>query len=271
MKKSYWIGVLSISIVVFLLVSVASPVEAKPLKSNGVADGDWTAGSPISINLAGTTFPNWLQLMDNNGSLLSATGQICHPFRGGMYGWTAEIRMLDGSNWVKLPTTMQWMPDEDGAYTACAQAPDPGTYALFGYYDAADVPGLSNAATCQYRDWIMYFWYHDDGYEWDEGYSPEIRLATDPSIFPVDAEVKYTISGDWPLEGFPDLPQTLTTVSWQDGDWVYATFTDFIFSQEEYDSIADDLSVPVVVETGGCTYTITLTKQTYEEAFPEDE
>jgi hypothetical protein len=82
---------------------------------------------------------DWYQLLSDGLKIDGAT-KICHGFDDGRFGWTGEIfRLVDGA-WVKLPTTVGWVSNEEGNYMACAQAPAAGTYALFGYFDKAKAP-----------------------------------------------------------------------------------------------------------------------------------
>lgn len=87
-----------------------------------------------------TTAPReWYQLK-SVGIKLDGAAQICHPFDEGRFGWTGEIFQLVEGAWVKLATTVGWVPNEEGKYKACAQAPAAGTYALFAYFDKALAP-----------------------------------------------------------------------------------------------------------------------------------
>lgn len=82
---------------------------------------------------------DWYQLKSDVIKVDGST-RICHGFDDGRYGWTGEIFRLVGGTWVKLPTTVGWVPNEEGHYMACAMAPAAGTYALFGYFDKAKAP-----------------------------------------------------------------------------------------------------------------------------------
>ena len=125
------------------MVSAGSPAANR----QSVAGGSWDTGTEVIIDLAKTPAPfDWFQLLAN-GVKITEPGKICHPFSGGQFGWKAEIRQLVAGNWVKVPTTLGWVPSEEGAYTACAQAPSAGTYALFGYYPK----GLPVKASCPYN------------------------------------------------------------------------------------------------------------------------
>jgi hypothetical protein len=116
------------------LVNAPKAVEAIPSPiPNGVADGSWTTGSEVNVDLAAATAPSWLQLL-SEGTVITAPVKICHPFRGGQFGWTGQIMQLVGDQWVKLTTTAEWVPDSEGEFMACAETPAAGTFALFGYY-----------------------------------------------------------------------------------------------------------------------------------------
>lgn len=95
----------------------------------------WDTGSEIALDPAVFPVPNeWSQSM-GKGVKVDEPGTICHPFRKGAYGWTGSIYQLTNNGWLKLPTTLGWVPNEEGVYKACAYAPAAGTYAFFGYYD----------------------------------------------------------------------------------------------------------------------------------------
>jgi hypothetical protein len=93
-----------------------------------------------------TTKPgNWYQLK-SDGIKVDGPTKICHPFDEGRFGWTGEIFQLVEGAWVKLSTTVGWVPTVEGKFKACAQAPAAGTYALFAYFDKAKAPVVE----CQY-------------------------------------------------------------------------------------------------------------------------
>jgi hypothetical protein len=74
------------------------------------------------------------QQLASPGLTLSGASKICFPFSGGQFGWVGQIRMNVDGEWVSLPTTTSWLPDEEGSLWACAQAPSAGTFALFAYW-----------------------------------------------------------------------------------------------------------------------------------------
>jgi hypothetical protein len=130
-----------------LLLSTAA--VAGPASGTGVADGAWTTGTEVAVDLAAAPSPYpWLQQL-GKGVVIDAPGTVCHPFEGGRYGWTADIRQLVGNTWVKVATTQDWVSGEESTYQACAFAPSAGTYALFGYYKLPD-EAAADKKTCKY-------------------------------------------------------------------------------------------------------------------------
>lgn len=203
--------------------------------------------------------------MDKDVTDIAVSGQICHPFRGGQFGWVGDIRQLVGKDWVKVPTTQGFLFGSDGSYFACAAAPTAGSYAFFAYFDESKAPkSASNQKVCQYNNWVAYFWYHDDEYDWDPGYSLEIRLASDPAGFPLGKTVTYEILDDYPIPGLAGLPRTGSTTSWDDGE-IYATFTDYVYDGNFGD--IPDFTNRIKVTTGSCSYILPLTNQTYDDVF----
>lgn len=101
--------------------------------------GEGVTGEEVPMVNITTTPREWYQLKANGLRVDGAT-KVCHGFDAGRYGWTGEIFRLVGDAWVKLPTTVGWVPTEEGHYMACAQAPAAGTYALFGYFVKANAP-----------------------------------------------------------------------------------------------------------------------------------
>lgn len=147
MKKIFNIVFAFIFVFALLALNVPSLVQAKtdPVGDNakpGVAEGSWVVttgtGTELDITNSVATAPNWLQLLAK-GIKLEAGSKICHPLRGGQYGWVGEIRQLKDGKWIKLATTNGWVPSTEGEYMACATAPSAGTYALFGYYIKPEV------------------------------------------------------------------------------------------------------------------------------------
>lgn len=94
----------------------------------------WDTGEEFVLDLTVFSEPNeWSQALAK-GVVVDEAGTICHPFRKGAYGWTGSIYHLVDGGWVALPTTLGYIPDDEGVYSACAYAPAPGIYSFFGYY-----------------------------------------------------------------------------------------------------------------------------------------
>jgi hypothetical protein len=110
-------------------------VQAKDAEPNtGIAGEGWTTGTGVDVSNLTNGIPVWLQLLSTEGVSLTAASQICHPLRGGQFGWVGEIWEYKNDRWVKLDTTNGWVPSVEGNYMSCAKAPEAGVYALFGYY-----------------------------------------------------------------------------------------------------------------------------------------
>jgi hypothetical protein len=95
--------------------------------------GDGVTGEEIPMYTITTVPAEWYRVKAN-GIEVDGPTTICHPFKAGRFGWVGEIHQLVEGVWIKLPTTVGWVPNEEGRYMACAQAPTAGIYALFGYY-----------------------------------------------------------------------------------------------------------------------------------------
>jgi hypothetical protein len=127
-------------ILVFLfvlgLVLMSAPHQAQAIESEIsplIAGGSWTAGQVVDVTTLAAKAPTWLQLL-TNGVKVTEAGKICHPFRGGQFGWIGEIRQYKSGEWFRLKTTNDWVPSKEGEFMSCAEAPAAGTYALFGYW-----------------------------------------------------------------------------------------------------------------------------------------
>lgn len=151
MKKGLQICVAIIIVLCIGWVNAPQAVEAKDTK---VAEGVWNTGTEVDVD---ALVPAELNLL-TKGVKITKAGLICHPFRGGQFHWVGEIRQLKDSQWVKLPTVLDWVPSTEGVFTACAQAPAAGTFALFGYYNgpleiARDIPS-GNPVDCSTVEWL---------------------------------------------------------------------------------------------------------------------
>ncbi len=121
----------------FIALFSASLLFITPDKAQATspADGNWNTGTEIKIDLEKNPEPNtWVDLL-TQGVQVDKKTEICHPFRGAQFHWVPEIRRLVKGQWQKLETTIRRIPNNEGPFWACANAPAAGTYALFGYYN----------------------------------------------------------------------------------------------------------------------------------------
>ena len=102
--------------------------------SPSLAPGDWSAGTNTEVNFEDNPMQSWLQLLTSPVKI-TETGQVCHAFRGGQFGSVGEIRQVVDGKWVKIASTVGWVPNEEGSFTICFDANSVGTYALFGYFN----------------------------------------------------------------------------------------------------------------------------------------
>jgi hypothetical protein len=150
-------SVLSVLIIIITVAFIAVPRPAAafvPVAEPKVWEwyGEGVTGEVIPMDTITTKPQEWYQLK-SDGLKLDAASGICYPFDEGRFGWTGEIFQLVEGAWIKLATTVGWVPTEEGKFLACAQAPAAGTYALFAYYDPAKAPVL----VCEYdmSDWFI--------------------------------------------------------------------------------------------------------------------
>jgi hypothetical protein len=154
MKKAS--SVIRFFIIVLIVAFIAVPKPAAafiPVAETRVWEWhtEGVEGEEIPMHTITTKPGEWYQLK-SNGLKVDGTTHICHPFDEGRFGWTGAIFRLVEGVWVKLATTVGWVPTEEGRFLACATAPAEGTYALFAYFDKALVPD-----TCEYdtSEWSL--------------------------------------------------------------------------------------------------------------------
>lgn len=154
MKRT--VGILLTLLLVTGLLFASTPdnvIANSSSTGSGIAGGSWTTGEELDITQSAKTAPEWLQLLSTSGVQLTSARKICHPLRGGQFGWVGEIRQFKGGKWVKLATTNEWVPNTEGQFMSCAQAPSAGTYALFGYYIAPEGLAGAPAYDCSTVTW----------------------------------------------------------------------------------------------------------------------
>ena len=167
--KKYFVSLLLFALIA-AFIAVPRNISAKgpmpPAPKPQVEIWEWYAegvtGEVIPMHTITTKPREWYQLKADALKVDGAT-QICHGFDDGRYGWTGEIFRLVGDAWVKLATTVGWVPNEEGHYMACAQAPAAGTYALFGYFDKSKAPVVEKVLPECDRD----FWNASVSHSWD--------------------------------------------------------------------------------------------------------
>ena len=136
MKKVIRVIFATLLIVMLFAAGAPNSVKAQPIPTTNpsLALGDWSAGTNTEVNFDENPMPNWLQLLTSPVKI-TETGQVCHAFRSGQFGWVGEIRQLVDGKWVKVASTVGWVPNEEGSFMICFDANSAGTYALFGYFN----------------------------------------------------------------------------------------------------------------------------------------
>lgn len=255
MKKVFMVTLMFVLLAGTFLAK-PSPVQAYYKPDSTVAEGEWNTGTSGFFDFTGTTFPVWLMPLTPAVTVDGAT-QLCHPFRGGLLGWTGEIMQLVDGNWVKLATTTGWIPDEEGAYMACAMVPAGGTYALFGYYDPAKVPVVVPSYCNSGKWWGNYY------NEWlgDGEYYLSIQF---PSNFPEDVEFNYVVTS---VTGNVDInvgdSGSQYTYLYEDG-YIYVDFDQmFTISPDDPGGEGTPWSVTFATHIRGCSENVTITNADY--------
>ncbi len=126
MEKRYLRVFFAASLIVFVLAMMPVGVSA--------SDFAWNTGVETDLNLKSNPVPYWLQLF-SRGVKIEKPATLCHPFDKGRFYWVANIYQLKDGKWIKLPTTMKWIPTTEGAYSACTDAKEAGVYALLAFYN----------------------------------------------------------------------------------------------------------------------------------------
>ncbi len=167
--------------------SDVSAVTTNPLVAEGAWIGD---GDAIPVDVTGTVYPKWLTLVNSTGFNVTESQQICHAFPGGQLGWVADIRVKSGNDWLAVPTTQGWEPDEEGTYMACADV-NWGTHALFAYYIEPE-DAVKVLPECEYNT-FMGFVYHP-GWTGDTYTGWYFEAITYNAPFAEGTAVSYTIT-----------------------------------------------------------------------------
>ena len=150
MQKSARFVLAILFVLGLVLMSAPQRAQAREIENKtNIAGGSWTGGTDVNVTTLAEKAPTWLQLL-TNGVRVTEAGKICHPFRGGQFGWVGEIRQYKSGEWFKLKTTNDWVPNKEGVFMSCAEAPAAGTYGLFGYYIAPAGVTQEASIPCEY-------------------------------------------------------------------------------------------------------------------------
>ena len=143
----------NIKYMLFAAMMVAAMVLSTPMgvfakaitpPADPPAAGSWTwmdesvTGTIVPQSSLMDTYVEDYAILQSDGIYVNGPTTLCHPYPGGAYGWNAEIRVWTSTGWQSVPTTNQWMPDEEGKFMSCAQVWFRGTYAVFGYWVKPD-------------------------------------------------------------------------------------------------------------------------------------
>ncbi len=236
-------NIFSIVFVVVLVCALFMSSGPGLVKASSIADGAWSTGQEVEIDLKATPAPYpWIQLLAK-GVKISEPGEICHEFRGGRYNWVADVRRLVDGKWVRVPSTTGWKPSTEGTFMVCAQAPAAGTYALFGYYagkQAAVAPALPQCENIDVSAMVLN--QEGDGYYsglriWDIGGTLEGETLT----YQVLSYTKGTF-----VEGSVTFSPMSGSFAVEDGYFVaYPQYSDVV------------MEVIARISTGTCTFDVT--------------
>jgi len=132
MRKVILVMIALLMILGLSVLQPTKPASAFLIQNDSLAPNDWQGGDDVTVDMEENPAPEWLQLLTNPVKVTTA-GKVCHEFRGGQFYWVGEIRQLVEGQWVKVESTVGWVPTEEGKYMICFEA-EPGTYALFAFF-----------------------------------------------------------------------------------------------------------------------------------------
>lgn len=143
MKKTLLLSLVAAFVLVLMAVD-AAPVSAVSIpepKFPAMGSWEWDQWDPdlVGTIIARAQLPSnpaepWLLLL-TEGLQVNRSTWMCHAFPGGQFGWTAQLRVLSGTRWLPVHSRTFWQPDEEGRLVVCADVPQAGVYALFGYWE----------------------------------------------------------------------------------------------------------------------------------------
>lgn len=193
-KKTLIAITLSLIFILALGYGSVSAVSVNPEVTSGGWMGD---GKAVPVDVTGTTYPEWLTLVSTTGFKVTESQQICHAFPGGQDGWVADIRVKSGNEWLSVPTTQGWEPDEEGTYMACADV-NWGTHALFAYYvRPADAP--AELPECEFTPQMAFVGHPAIGWQGDPYTGWYFEAIVFNPNFAEGSAVSYTITDSFNL------------------------------------------------------------------------
>jgi hypothetical protein len=141
-KRKKLFVIIAVLVATAFFVLNQQPVQAtNDVSPTPSAAGSWrwdnedVTGTVIPQYVLAPTYEEDYALLQSEGIHISGAAEICYPYPGGQFGWTAEIRVLTASGWQQVPTVNAWVPDVEGMFMTCAQANYSGTYTVFGYWE----------------------------------------------------------------------------------------------------------------------------------------
>lgn len=206
-------------IIFALLFSLIATQSPSPVSATGVGEGSWvlpdassgTTYVTVDVEKAAQAAPTWVRLF-SDGIKINAPTKICYSFRRGAYHWVPKIMQLKTANWINVTSTIEYLDGEEGGTFACAKPNDPGTYALFAYYNgpkevAGSEPG--QLFTVGNWDWPVdlkgkYDYIHANVVNWN-GYptATQLVLGLDKSIDFKTKGIKTSIQTTIDITGKP--------------------------------------------------------------------
>ena len=124
MKKVFYFlllfGLIAAFVAVPRNISAKGPIPAESEAWEWYTEG--VTGVEIPMYKITTAPREWYQLKAT-GLVVDGATKICHRFDAGRYGWTGEIFHLVDDAWIKMPTTVGWVPTEEGTRSSCTLMP----------------------------------------------------------------------------------------------------------------------------------------------------
>jgi hypothetical protein len=247
LKKTVYVAFVVIFTLIVAFINAPTLVQAAPDNSTSPSPKPdvWSTGTEVVIDLATYPAPPDQQLF-GKGVVVDEPATLCHPFDMGRFGWTGTVYQLMEGQWIKLPTSVGWVPDEEGQYMACATTSSAGTFALFAYYTRPEVTG------CQYNTSEWYGSYfnaenYPELYPGVEGYYLDAYVEG----LPIGTKVTYRIIS---IDGYVIAdPSSSTHAYLYDEEYIWADF--MASSPLMWDG---DWTIIMEISAAGCSKIVTV-------------